>query len=565
MTRSTLSRTLWTFACVAGCATSDDNKPASDGGDWEGIEEGTQALTDLSSECTFASGTLTIALATGDVAMVAKSTSNNITVNGFSCGGATGTTLKKLVVTGTAGAQTLILDFMNGYFAPGVTGSVGIDVDLGAGTDALKIRGGKTVDAIVFGSGGIAFNADAFKDIAVANVETFVVSLSDGDDTFSGAGNAATGGSAFPTAITVYGGAGNDTLRGGAGADTLDGGDGNDTFTTGTAADGADTMVGGAGTDTADYSTRTAALTITIDATANDGETGEADKVSTDIEVVKGGSGNDTITGSANADTIYGGAGDDTITGGLGNDTLYGDAGDDTFNEGALTSGSDVISGGAGTDTVSYALRGIAVNVTIDATANDGEAGEADKVMTDVENVTGGAGDDVIVGSASDNVLAGGAGNDTLSGGLGNDTLRGGAGNDVMNGDAGDDVFDEGSATSGNDQMHGGAGVDTVNYSARTNDLTVVMDGVAACGESGEADVIFTDVENLVGGAGDDAITGNAADNQLEGGAGVDTIAGLGGDDVIDGNAGADIIDCGTGEGDVLLDTTTASAASCEL
>ena len=567
MTRTFVSRTLWTLTCVAGCSSAPVQPVSPDNGDWQGIEEGTQALTDLSGECTFvsATGTLTLALATGDVALVAKSSANNITVNGYGCGGATGTSLKKLVVTGTAGAQTLILDFMGGYYAPGISGSVGIDVDLGAGTDALKLRGGKTADTFVFGSTGIAYNADAFKDIAVANVETFVVSMSDGNDAFSGAGNTATGGAAFATAVTVYGGAGNDTLRGGAGDDTLDGGDDNDTFTTGTGPDGADTLVGGAGTDTADYSTRTAALTITIDATANDGETGETDKVSTDIEVVKGGSGNDTITGSAAADTIYGGAGNDTITGGLGNDTLYGDAGNDTFDEGSATSGADTINGGAGTDTVSYGSRTNDVTVAISGAAVSGEAGELDKVMTDVENVTGGAGNDTITGSPSDNVLDGGAGNDTLSGGLGNDTLKGGAGDDVENGDAGDDTFDEGSATSGDDTFHGGAGVDTVTYAARTNALTVVMDGVTPGGEAGEADLVGTDVENLVGGAGDDTLTGNAADNQLEGGAGADTINGLAGDDVIDGNAGSDVIDCGLGDGDVLLDTTTASAVGCEL
>ena len=91
------------------------------------------------------------------------------------------------------------------------------------------------------------------------------------------------------------------------------------------------------------------------------------------------------------------------------------------------------------------------------------------------------------------------------------------------------------------------------------------MDGTTGGGETGEADTVGTDVENLKGGAGDDAITGNALANQLEGGAGVDTIAGLGGDDVIDGGAGADVIDCGLGDADILLDTTVATAVNCEL
>ena len=128
-------------------------------------------------------------------------------------------------------------------------------------------------------------------------------------------------------------------------------------------------------------------------------------------------------------------------------------------------------------------------------------------------------------------------------------------------------MFDEGSAASGDDVIHGGTGIDTVNYGARTNDLAVVMDGTTASGESGESDLIHTDVENLVGGYGNDTIAGNAADNQLEGGAGDDTIFGLGGDDTIDGSAGADIIDCGAGDGDVLLDATLdpGGAVNCEL
>jgi hypothetical protein len=39
----------------------------------------------------------------------------------------------------------------------------------------------------------------------------------------------------------------------------------------------------------------------------------------------------------------------------------------------------------------------------------------------------------------------------------------------------------------------------------------------------------------------------------------------MAGDDTIDGGPGADIIDCGTGDADILLDTTVASALSCEL
>jgi Ca2+-binding RTX toxin-like protein len=558
------------FVLATGCASNTPDDPADASTDFTGIDEASQGLTDLSSQCTFVSttGFATLALAAGNIAMVNLGGSGAIMVNGYPCATATSTNMKKLIVTGSSGAEELILDYSAGLWGMGTASSVGVDVDLGAGTDALKIRGTKAADNYVFGASGISINADTNKDITYANVETFVVSMTDGDDSFSGAGNAVTG-AAFATAITVYGGAGNDTLRGGAGDDTLDGGDGNDTFTTGAVADGNDTLIGGAGSDTADYSARTAPLTISLDDVANDGAVGETDNVGSDIETLKGGAGDDILIGSSHADTIYGGPGNDTITGGGGNDVLYGDAGNDTFDEGAASNGADIFNGGAGTDTVSYASRTVAVVVLIDGIAHSGEALETDKVMLDVENVTGGAGNDTITGSVGDNVLVGGAGNDTIFGGLGNDTLRGGAGNDILHGDGGNDTFDEEAAANGDDTIVGGAGIDTVDYSARTADLVVVMDGVTPSGDTGastpEADTISTDTENVTTGAGDDSITGNALDNLLQGGAGVDTILGMAGDDTIDGGAGADIIDCGTGDADILLDGTVASALSCEL
>ena len=51
------------------------------------------------------------------------------------------------------------------------------------------------------------------------------------------------------TAVTVYGGAGNDTITGGAGNDTLDGGDGNDKLSGGP---GNDVLKGGKGRDSYD-------------------------------------------------------------------------------------------------------------------------------------------------------------------------------------------------------------------------------------------------------------------------------------------------------------------------
>ena len=561
-------RTYLSAAILAGCATTPSTEPDPVDPDLEGLEELSEGLTDLSARCTTMTGggVVAVALADADVALINKSTTGALMINGYSCGGptATGTALKQVVITGSTGANTVIVDYLGGTFALGTATLVGITVDLGAGTDALKIRGTKAVDTVTFGASGIVVNGDATKDITAANVETFAVTLSDGNDVFSAAGSVATG-AAFATAVTVYGGIGNDTLRGGDGDDTLDGGDGVDTFQTGTADDGAETYVGGAGSDVVDYSTRTAALTVTMDGTTtgNDGETGEADKISDDVETVKGGSGADSFTGNASANIFYGGAGSDTLIGAAGVDQLFGEAGDDTFDEEAAANGGDTVTGGAGTDTIDYSGRSADTVIKLDNSATSGESGETDKIATDVENVLGGTAIDTITGSASANVIDGGAGADVITGGAGADTITGGAGADVMSGGTEDDIFVMGSAAAGNDTITGGTGVDKVDYSARANALTVVMDGDTTGGESGEATTIGTDVEALVAGAGVDDITGNAADNILEGGAAADTLTGLAGDDIIDGGAGTDVLDCGTGD-DINLDAVDAGTA-CEL
>ena len=68
---------------------------------------------------------------------------------------------------------------------------------------------------------------------------------------------------------------------------------------------------------------------------------------------LKGGAGDDIITGSKYIDTIKGGNGDDTIKGGKGNDKLYGEGGENTFvfNKG---DNNDIVYGGKGTDTLNF-------------------------------------------------------------------------------------------------------------------------------------------------------------------------------------------------------------------
>ena len=96
------------------------------------------------------------------------------------------------------------------------------------------------------------------------------------------------------------------------------------------------------------FCARAGALFISLDNLANDGRAGEGDNVRSDIENVQGGSGNDTIVGSAVANTLNGGSGNDTITGNGGDDSLIGGKGNDRFfNAG---NGEDTIVGGDGND-----------------------------------------------------------------------------------------------------------------------------------------------------------------------------------------------------------------------
>jgi Ca2+-binding RTX toxin-like protein len=150
----------------------------------------------------------------------------------------------------------------------------------------------------------------------------------------------------------------------------------------------------------------------------------------------------------------------------------------------------------------------------------------------------------------------------TINAGDGDDVITGGAGDDTISGGNGNDTF-KASAADGNDTFNGGAGTDKADYSARAMDLVIKMDGLTASGDTanGEADKIATDVEDLVGGSGDDTLTGNASSNHIQGGVGNDKLSGgvnagacTNDADILDGEAGNDTFDQGAASdcGDVM-------------
>jgi hypothetical protein len=488
-------------------------------------------------------------------------------------------------VTGTNSDKTVVFDA-----APGELNNVG--VSSGTAGEVHIADGGLTVGpgCTLVQTDGAICSADG--------VSSIVLNLGDQDDSAHG------GAGVIP--VIVNGGPGDDRFGSGTEPDEFNGDEGNDVFVDPPFAGvSADAFSGGSGTDRAYYGERHDALNISLDGVANDGAAGEGDNIETDVENIWGGYGDDTIAGDDAANAINGGGGsnyldggggDDvigdigcgtnTMVGGGGNDDLTADginvnvdagAGDDTIRDRHYCSAAGTLAGGSGTDLLDYTAVDVSnVNVTLDGVANDGFAGEHDNAEPDIENVTGGPGDDYIQGNAADNVLNGGDGNDVLDGGPGADTLVGAAGEDLVDyssrtqpltidldgqtgddgeagegdtvgsdvediwGGSGDDVLIGNPSDNvfysdaGSDEIHGLGGEDLVDYSARAQPLHLSLDGIANDGEAGEHGNIETDVEDIRAGSGDDVLIGNDSDNAFDGGPGADQMAGGDGLDAVD-------------------------------
>ncbi|GAA4018580.1 beta strand repeat-containing protein [Actimicrobium antarcticum] len=373
-----------------------------------------------------------------------------------------------------------------------------------------------------------------------------------------------------------------DTLRGDAGANRLDGGAGNDTLEGGA---GADLLAGGEGQDIADYTRSAALVNVDLDVGTATGGDAQGDAY-TSIEGVAGSAFDDVLTGNAGANILLGNDGNDVLDGGAGNDRLDGGNGNDLLTGGA---GADVIIGGAGIDTASYASSSAGAQVVLNeagqSVASSGGDAEGD-VLSGVENLLGSGFDDTLIGNSSVNRLDGGSGDDTLEGGAGADLLIGGDGNDIasyagagsailaslaapatntgdaqgdvynsiegltgsrfddtlagdaganrLDGGAGDDLLTGGA---GADVLDGGAGNDTATYAASAQAVTIDLGRSLALGGDAQGDTLVN-VENLIGTAFNDVLTGDAAANTLTGGAG---------DDILGGGVGADTLIGGDG------------------
>jgi Ca2+-binding RTX toxin-like protein len=517
-----------------------------------------------------------------------------------SCGAtATGANIEWIDVVGSdQGSETFIMLYPGTEFEQDVT-----TVDLGNGTDNMTLEYGSYtfVDATTTivdpasddqfglataGNGTLVGDIDhgGTAELRVDNAENITMNGGAGNDKLDASGrNITSSDSGIASALDnvpdgPYSPVLQDlTLNGGTGDDRLFSGDGNDNFQ------------GGPGVDSANY--RGASGPVVIDLQAGTA-TGMGNDTLSDVQDAVGSRFGDTITGSSldntlsgrgGADTIDGAAGNDalngdngndTLTGGLGDDVVHGWSGSDLMIAGGAGDGQDEYHGGYGLDTVDYSVRTGDNYLSNDSSPDSGEGNcpsgsscEGDTISHWTETIIAGSGNDTLVDNDFGSqgtcavTLVGGAGDDSLDGNgfcavadysgapgpMTADLVAGtvtGDGSDTINdihrfiGTDGPDtvLLDESSVLT---CFWGGDGTDTVDGSQATGGLSIDLSNLSCNSAS--------DVENAIGGAGDDELNGNSLYNTIVGNDGVDIITGQDGGDKLSGGAGNDEVLGGNG------------------
>lgn len=260
------------------------------------------------------------------------------------------------------------------------------------------------------------------------------------------------------------------------------------------------------------------------------------------FDLIPGGPGNDDLLGTSGDDTF-------DLTEG-GDDHASGLEGNDTFSMGATLTGTDGLDGGDGYDTVSLdgdysagvvlrstTLAGIeqftlAAGHSYALTAHD--SGIIGALTMTIDGSALGATDNLGWDGHKENdgsfLVMAGAGDDILTGGNSVDDLRGAGGKDTLCGRL------------GNDSLDGGNGNDTVTYAYDSGGVSVDLFGGTATESGASVDSLFN-IENIIGGAGNDTLTDSIANNTISGGDGNDHLQLFhGGADTGKGGAGDDTI-----------------------
>jgi len=514
--------------------------------------------------------------------------------------------IEGLDFTGSGGDDTLYLANLtansilrggagNDNFVAGAgddTLSGGADNDTlnaGAGNDTLQ--GGAGNDTLDAGIGNNIIDGGADWDQASVDFSdrTGAVALINGGvsgTTYNATvGGVAAGSVTNVEVLSIAGGSGNDqiggvyTLPGSASYSlTLDGNGGTDTAfvdfsglvqSSGSSGDATNSYLYG-------YDTNGYQLTLYLNDIEKLDFTGTSgvDSISLSLlasdSILRGGSGDDSLTTSSGNDTLQGGAGNDTLDAGIGNNIIDGGADWDrasvdfsdrtsavalinggvsgtTYNAtvGGVAAGSVTnvealsIAGGSGNDQIGgvYTLPGSGhYDLTLDGNGGTDTAfvdfsglSQSSGYSEDATNsYLSGYDNGYLLGLNLDDIekldftgtsdvdsinLSLLAGDSILRGGSGDDSLTTGSGNDTLQGGADNDTLNAGT---GNNTIDGGTGWDqaSVDFSDRTGAVALINGGVAGTTYSatvgGVAAGSVTNVEvlSIAGGSGNDQIGG---------------------------------------------------------
>jgi Ca2+-binding RTX toxin-like protein len=452
----------------------------------------------------------------------------------------------------------------------------------GDGSDTVEVNGGNGAETFTVTPNGTRVRFDRVNpapfSLDIGTSENLVVNMNGGDDTFT-----ASNGLAPLIALTVDGGAGNDTITGGDGNDVLIGGDGNDTINGGRGSDvvlmgagddtfvwnpgdGSDTVEGGDGHDTMLFNGSNANENVDISANGSrvrfSRDVANVTMDLNDIERVDFNAlgGADTITvndltGTAltevNVDLgATGGGGDgqaDTVivngTNGRDNINIFGQ-GTSASVVGLHTLVNITNAEGANDALVVNALSG-----------NDGVSASTMPAGILKLTVDGGDGNDTILGSQGDDVLLGGDGFDFIAGNQGNDLVFLGAGDDTFQWNPGD----------GSDTVEGQGGVDRMLFfgsnASENFDISANGPRVRFFRDVGNVTMDLNGIEQIVlrtlGGA-DNVVVNDLTGTDVTG-VGIDLRGPEGGGDgqadsiTINGTPAADTVNVGGDTGGLLI------------
>jgi Ca2+-binding RTX toxin-like protein len=411
----------------------------------------------------------------------------------------------------------------------------GDDTDLfegGADNDTAEVNGGNGSETFTITANGARVRFDRVTpapfSIDIGTTENLVVHANGGDDTIT-----ASNGLAALIALTLDGGAGNDTITGGDGADLILGGIGNDIVAGGRGndtallgndddtfiwnpGDGSDTVEGQGGTDTLEFNG--ANIGENIDVSANGSRvrfTRDIANIVMDLNSVE--KINFHALGGADHITVNDltGTGVQQVAIDLQANGGGGDAAADTVTVNATNAADDIAVTLAGAEIL---VNGLAAQTSIvgQEAANDALVinglGGADVINASTLpagqihlTIDGGDGDDTITGSAGADTLIGGNNNDTVTGGRGDDVALLGADDDTFIWNPGD----------GNDVVEGQGGFDTLQFNganiAENIDISANGGRVRLTRDVANIVMDLNDVEKIalktLGGA--DAITVN--------------------------------------------------------